>query len=74
LKGFCDKNGSGSADKCECKPLAYGCPWDADTCCHAAMGGHMAVLQWARARGCEWDEGVCYEAAKGGHLEVETDG
>ena len=30
---------------------AGGCPWDAGTCTHAARGGHLEVLQWARANG-----------------------
>jgi len=28
---------------------ASGCPWDANTCAWAARGGHLDVLQWARA-------------------------
>ena len=34
------------------------------------MGGHLAVLQWARANGCDWDWSTCSEAAVGGHLAV----
>ena len=34
------------------------------------MGGHLAVLQFARANGCEWDYWTCAEAAAGGHLAV----
>ena len=40
------------------------------TCADAASGGHLEVLQWARANGCPWDEETCREAAEGGHLEV----
>jgi hypothetical protein len=47
-----------------------GCPWDKMTCSGAAKGGHMAVLQWARANGCPWDEGTCSGAAWAGHLSV----
>ena len=36
----------------------------------AAEGGHLEVLQWARANGCPWDEWTCHNAAAGGHLEV----
>jgi hypothetical protein len=36
----------------------------------AAAGGHLAVLQWARANGCDWNEDTCRQAARGGHLEV----
>jgi hypothetical protein len=36
----------------------------------AAGGGHLEVLQWARANGCEWNVYTCLEAAKGGHLAV----
>jgi len=34
------------------------------------MGGHLAVLQWAREHGCEWNSNTCSAAAEGGHLEV----
>ena len=33
-------------------------------------GGHLEVLQWARANGCPWDQRTCAYAATGGHLEV----
>ena len=33
-------------------------------------GGHLEVLQWARANGAPWDERTCRDAAVGGHLEV----
>ena len=46
------------------------CPWDEETCAQAAYGGHLQVLQWARANGCPWNAETCYRAAKGGHLEV----
>jgi hypothetical protein len=36
----------------------------------AAMGGHLHVLQWARAHHCPWDERTIGMAAQGGHLEV----
>ena len=36
----------------------------------AARGGHLGVLQWARANGCPWDGETCELAASGGHLEV----
>ena len=36
----------------------------------AAEGGHLEVLQWARANGAPWDERTCRDAAEGGHLEV----
>ena len=29
-----------------------GCPWNENTCAKAAEGGHLEVLQWARANGC----------------------
>ncbi len=49
---------------------SQGCPWDEDTCAHAARGGHLEVLEWAREQGCPWDEWTCAYAARGGHLEV----
>ena len=33
-------------------------PWDEKTCADAAEGGHLEVLQWARANGCPWSEGT----------------
>ena len=61
---------------------AKGCPWawslstrgwregSANPCALAAEGGHLAVLQWARAHHCPWDAATCYAAASGGHLDV----
>ena len=40
------------------------------TCAHAAAGGHLEVLQWARENGCPWDWKTCAWAAEGGHLAV----
>jgi hypothetical protein len=34
------------------------------------VGGHLEVLQWARANGCEWNTHTCKWAARKGHLEV----
>ena len=45
-------------------------PWDAATCSMAARGGHLALLQWARANGCPWDEQLSWAAAVGGRLDV----
>ena len=39
-------------------------------CAYAALGGHLEVLQWARANGCPWDSYTCHCAAEIGHLEV----
>ena len=39
-------------------------------CEYSAKGGHLAVLQWARAQGRPWDAYTCAHAARGGHLEV----
>ena len=33
-------------------------------------GGHLEVLQWARANGCSVGRGDLRRAAEGGHLEV----
>ena len=46
------------------------CGLQGSTCSNAAAGGHLEVLQWARANGCEWHSGTCSNAAEGGHLEV----
>ena len=47
-----------------------GCSWDEETCASAAEGGHLEMLQWARANGCPWNERTCRGAAEGGNLEV----
>ena len=44
--------------------------WHKDTCLGAARGGHLEVLQWARANGCTWHKDTCAYAAQEGHLEV----
>jgi hypothetical protein len=55
---------------------AHGCAWqpcegDAEDCCSsAAAGGHLTVLQCARADGCPWDSNTCSRATAGGHLHV----
>ena len=38
----------------------------------AAKGGHLKILQWARAQDppCPWDEKTCEVAAERGHLEI----
>ena len=36
-------------------------------CAHAAKGGHLEVLRWARENGCEWDRWTCSEAATRPH-------
>jgi hypothetical protein len=46
------------------------CPWDSDTCTHAAMYGHLPVLKWAREHDCPWGWQTCAFAARAGHLEV----
>jgi len=37
-------------------------------CEGAARGGHLEVLQWARANGAPWDGWTCAKAAQGGTL------
>jgi hypothetical protein len=46
------------------------CAWDEDTCAHAARGGRLRALQFARARGCPWCAETCAMAARCGELEV----
>ena len=40
------------------------------TCANAAGGGHVKVLEWARASGAEWDEWSWAASAAGGHIHV----
>ena len=47
-----------------------GQPLSDNTCHYAAKGGHLDVLQYARANGCLWDMWTCTLAAKGGHLDI----
>jgi hypothetical protein len=46
-----------------------GCPWDEDTCCGAACGGHLDCLKYAHENGCPWIEDTCSNAACGGQLD-----
>jgi hypothetical protein len=39
-------------------------------CQAAAKGGHLEVLQWARANGCPWDNYTLINARHAGHLEL----
>ena len=41
-----------------------------NTCSAAALGGHLEVLQWARANGCPWDATTCLHAKVGGNIEL----
>jgi len=45
-------------------------PWNEETCAAAAEGGHLHIIQWARANGCPWDRWTCAWAADNGHFEV----
>ena len=46
-----------------------------DTVCnHAARGGHLQVLRWARQHECPWGTMTCPYAAQGGHLECAAVG
>jgi len=40
------------------------------TCSHAADGGHLHVLQYARGHAFPWDSWTSANAAAGGYLEV----
>ena len=44
--------------------------WDERTCSWAALGGHLEVLKWLRAKGCPWGTTTSTGAAFLGHLEV----
>ena len=52
-------------DACERLPVGR-----VDLQADAAQGGHLEVLQWARANGAPWDAMTCRYAALCGHLEV----
>ena len=47
----------------------HNCPWDSNTCCHAARAGQL-VLHSARENDCPWDWWACTYAAMDGQLEV----
>ena len=47
-----------------------GTPLNANTCSAAAEGGHLEVLQWARANGCPWDRDTIRLARANGHDDV----
>jgi hypothetical protein len=40
------------------------------TCAHAAEGGYLEILKWARANGCPWNEKTRIYAAMNGHVET----
>lgn len=48
----------------------YQCEWDYRTFSAAAMGGHIAVMQYLLMNGCEWSTETCSNAALGGHIEA----
>ena len=50
--------------------VACGFEMDWMTCSHAARGGHLETLMWAREAGCPWNVGTTRAAALGGHLET----
>jgi len=37
---------------------------------NAAVGGHLEVLQWARANGCTWNWKTCVKVAERGRREA----
>jgi len=45
-------------------------PWDEKTYDSAALGGHLEVLQWARANGCTWNWKTCVKVAERGRREA----
>jgi len=48
----------------------YGYPCDLYTCSHAALGGNLECLKYARENGCPWVKRIiCKIAALGGNLE-----
>jgi len=53
-----------------------GCPWDRNTCSHAAANGHLPVLQYLHENGCPWtgalvqpQRGRAQDAAKHKHWD-----
>ena len=46
------------------------CIRDRLTCAHAARGGHLEVLKWARDNGCPWDVRTRELAASKGYVET----
>ena len=44
--------------------------WAKNLCAAAALGGHLALLQWLHQHGCGWDRHTCSGAARGGHLAI----
>ena len=47
------------------------CPFGTSTCAAAAMGGHLAVLQWLHEDcRCAWDTSVRFAAAANGRVDV----
>lgn len=45
-------------------------PLSPAACAGAARGGHLALLQWLRAKRCAWDAQTSFEAARNAHVHV----
>ena len=51
--------------------IKNGCPWDVETCVHAASNGHLEIIKWARSKRGSWGSLIiCSYAARNGHLEI----
>ena len=61
---------SGSRREALHRLVAEGCCMTEVACTYAAMGVHLEVLQWLRARGCPWDEHVLISAVTNGFVKV----
>ena len=46
------------------------CPWTSRTVTNAAVGGHLAVIQWATANGARMRTHAMVAAAENGHFEL----
>jgi hypothetical protein len=46
--------------------VATAARWLATGCRTAVEGGHLDVLQWARANSCDWDRDHCLDVAPAG--------
>jgi hypothetical protein len=62
---------SGSIDMLEWCKAQDGWPFDAHTSAGAALGGHLAALQYLRREGCPWDcECIASYVASSGSIET----
>ena len=65
---------SSAKNDIECLQFLHevGCPWNEQTCYHAAKHGQLDCLKYAHEHGCNWNEWTTYYACINQHQECLT--